>query len=52
MLARASVALAHLRHPEVIILISTVIEHLVKGEVCILLLKFLCCELSVPSKKT
>jgi hexaprenyl-diphosphate synthase len=33
LLARASVALAHLRHPDVIILMSTVIEHLVKGEV-------------------
>jgi hexaprenyl-diphosphate synthase len=33
LLARASVALAHLRHPDVIICMSTVIEHLVKGEV-------------------
>jgi len=33
LLARASVALARLRNPEVIEIMSTVIEHLVKGEV-------------------
>ena len=33
LLARASVALARLRHPLVVELISTVIEHLVKGEI-------------------
>jgi hexaprenyl-diphosphate synthase len=33
LLARASVSLARLRHPIVVELISTVIEHLVKGEI-------------------
>lgn len=36
LLARASISLARLRDVEVVELLSTVIEHLVKGEVCLL----------------